>query len=209
MKDAYYIPGKGVAGSARTQSKDGTFAASPDGYGREVLFLVTENLRLDWHLRVEKDYFTVIESIFCDDGIYVLSGKDETTSYRKYNYKGKLTFEEKWARATKRYTFVGNSALGLVISEYGDDPQSYRQAEKLIFRNERDIVLELPFDEGYVNSVLDMDFGILVVSWKNTGIQRDLQYTTASFISPYLHQTVWSAYDTNGNLLWRTASEPK
>lgn len=219
LNDAYYLPGKGVVGLAYTQSRDGDFAASPDGYGRQVLFLVDEELRLVWHIRVDEDDRTNVESCFRDDGIYILTSRNEgwdsetgegdfKASYRKYDYEGNLMFQESQL-TPKNYKFGGSCALGLVIQECGwrtsgEPSPSGWQTEKLLFRKEQEVVLELPFDAGDVQRVVDTDFGILIVSVKTVG--RKETSPAVSFIPPVL-QTVWSAYDTSGNLLWRTVSE--
>jgi len=219
--DAYYIPGKGVVGLAYTQSTDGDFFASPDGYGREVLFLVDEDLRLVWHIRVEQDDRTIVDSYFSDDGIYVLTARNEDwnietgeggfkTSYRKYDYDGDLVFQETQENTPKQYAFGGNCALGLVTQERAwksnDNPPYGWQTEKLIFRKDQETTLEIPFDVGDVQRVIDTEFGFIVVSVKTTGMKKTSPYV--SFIPPVL-QTVWSACDTTGNLLWRSVSEQR
>ena len=193
---AEYVDGIGLLALIDTQSRDGTFSASKDGYGVGVLMLVDDELNIKWHKAL--DAYMPSESMRIYDGAVYLLGL--RNNYKKVDFSGKLVYSKQIFEGEKYSELVDTSRHGLLIqkqTEYGHQKES-----ELVFYQDKTPKLTFDFDAGKAEQVIDIKDGFVIVSTNYTGIIPTSPYASAIH---YRMERVYSGYKSNGELLWRNA----
>ena len=186
--DAAYIEGTGLVALISTQSGDGTFSASKDGKGEDVLLLIGDDLNIRWQKPLGT-LFSCDSMRVTDEGIYLL---DLQNNCLKVDFNGNTVYSGELRDKTVYSHLVGNSKYGLLI----------QCGNELSFYQDRTAGLKLKWDAGDVSRVIDTDKGFIVVSTNTTGRLPAPPYISAIWYSTEL---VYSGYDKTGKLLWRAS----
>lgn len=184
VSDMVHVPGAGVFALIQSQSKDGTFCASKDGYPQPVIFRMNESLDIVWQRTYDSLHLTDLHA--CGDAL-VADGIDIVI----IGFDGERINE--WSRSSA-------DRPDLSIAWTGDEGiYAYRRSG--IYRMDTwdsgHMFAETP--NGYFDSIHAFDDIIIIV--------------TCYSISVYLHplgntdfadtDLVYSAFDHDGNLVWR------
>lgn len=188
--DADYVDGVGLVALVTTQSRDGTFSASTDGYGVDVLLLLDEHLNIKWQ-RPLSSLLAPGSLLATDEVIYLL---DLQNNYYKVDFLGEVVDQVKLFEKEAEAHFVGNSKYGVLL-----------QCEnELVFYHDRNAGMKLDFNAGRAERVIDAEDGFIIVSVNTTGSLPTPPYISALWYSTEL---VYSGYDRSGKLLWRNACD--
>lgn len=190
IRNAEYIQGKGIAALIGTQSKDGTFSASKDGYGNGVLALFDESLNLLWY-KIDGSPLLDNPMITLNNHIYLLKKSSKTTNslITKYDLAGKkiktVELED------QNVQFIPGSSKGIML-----------QGEKKVWRYNHNLneITDESFHAGRVGKIVEFQKYYLVLSVSNietpSGVQRINRY-----------RIVYSGYNYSHKLLWRDSFE--
>ena len=187
---ADYISDVGLIAHFNTQSKDGTFSSSTDGYGVDVLALIDDELNIKWH-KALKQWISLDSLLATDRAIYLL---DTQNKYCKIDFYGNILFDQSIAEKSISTHFVGNTSRGQVVQV--DD--------QLVFYDDLTAKQTIHFAGGEAAKIIESDDGFVIVSTKVTG-----QLPSPPVLSSlwYSSEIVYSGYDRSGKLLWRDAHD--
>jgi len=190
LYDAEYIEGIGLIALGTSQSRDGTFSASRDGSGEDIVMRIDSTLAIQWF----KTLGTLLgpESMaVTEEGIYLL---DLQNNFKKLDFDGQLLHDRPLYEKSQSVGIVGRLQQGFVI----------QNDTKLLFYNDLSVSRELDFDAGWVRKIVETDSGFIVVSIHSTG-----KLPTPAYVSSMWSGTeiVYSCYSSEGGLLWRNAHD--
>lgn len=188
--ETYDLGDIGTLALISTQSSDGTFAASDDGYPVEVLALFDDELNIKWHQPI--DFFYPKACIVSEDFIYV--GADGDCSIKKLDQKGELLWEQPHSK--DGFEFVGEYE-GMIVTY---------EPNKLTFFDETGNVAEnIPFTFGTrIKGFLPYEEGFLVISERKTGKLETPFYVNCQWFKT---EHVYTGYDQQGNVVWQEAHD--
>lgn len=190
IRKTYDFGDIGTLALIATQSSDGTFAASNDGYPVEVLALFDDDLNIKWHHTI--DNFWCNTCIVSGGFIYMSTYGDN--SIQKLDQKGELLWEQPHSK--DGFEFVG---------EYKDMLVTYG-SNKLTFIDDTAKVIDyIPFTYGTtIKGLVPYDEGFLVISERITGKIKTPEYVSAQW---YKTELVYTGYDQEGNVVWQEAHD--
>jgi hypothetical protein len=198
LSDAEYIEGVGIVALISTQSSNGTFSASSNGFPVSVIAVFDSTLKLSWFKNFEV-YLSTNLIAGNDENIYVLDyvNVKKGEAYCHYNLykidsKGNLVFKKD----------LGNSKNIRLIKGYTQGILLKNEDNLLILNVDGTEKLKLPFDAGEVNKIIEYDDYFLVISTNITGNLPQPPYISMRWQSTEL---VYSGYSYDGSLLWREA----
>jgi len=184
---ADYLKGVGVVANVLTQSKDGTFSASTDGYGVNVLTLINDDLSITWKKTLSA-FITSAPLLTTHNAIYLL---DSENKLYKYDYSGTAISEERLAAKTVSVHFVDCSSKRLVVG-IGNNIMFYN--------NDLEVEQKIAFNGGDASRILQLDDGFVIASTRITGELPTPPQVSAIW---YSSEVVYSGYSQDGVQLWR------
>jgi|GEM_PF-2306738 len=190
MDAAEYVSGAGLVILLNSQSKDGTFSASSDGFGVSVLALIDDDLEIKWFKNLGQ-FLSYNPLLTTKDAIYLL---DLENNYYKVDYSGKILFQESIAGEEVSTRLVGDSPHGQVL----------QIGESLAFYEDLTKNFSINFYAGYASGILMTDEGFVIVSTHITGeLPTPLDLSSIWYSS----EIVYSGYDQHGRALWKKAHD--
>lgn len=198
LDDAEYIEGVGIVALISTQSSNGTFSASSNGFPVSVIAVFDSTLKLSWFKKFEV-YLGPNLVVGNDKNFYVIDfiNVKKGEAYCHYNlYKfastGELIFKKDLGNS-KNIKLIKGCSQGVLLKN---------EDNLLILNIDGTEKLKLPFDAGDVNKIIEYDDYFLVISTNITGNLPQPPYISMRWQSTEL---VYSGYGYDGNLLWREA----
>jgi len=189
---AEYIEGKGIVATINSQSTDGTFSASKDGYGVSVVALFDESLKLSWYEKFD-EYLTDDSVSVYKDNIYILSGVNFGDKYHLSQYDLNDNFIKKVLLSDKGLHMISGCNNGILLQS---------DTALNVYDENLNIKSKIPFDAGTVEKMIECKDYFLVLSTNITGTLPQPPYISSIWFSTEL---VYSGYDDKGRLLWREA----
>ena len=188
LYNAEYAGGIGLIATVYTQSSDGTFA---ELNSTDIILLINNDLNIIWQKKA--DYYLSRNSMrVSNDAIYLLCFKAFVKNiFLKLDFNGNTVYEEVIVNQDGVFAhLVGFSKYGLLI----------QKGDELVFFNDSTEVLNIEFEAGSAERIIDIADGFIIVSVNITGV-----FPTSLIISSiwYYTELVYSGYDGEGNLLWR------
>lgn len=206
VRQAAIFDGCGVVLDISTQSKDGDFSASGDGYPVSVMAMFDGELNLQWYHVLDWDIYFEGGMIVKDNELYLAqyryegSGEERNRQMRLAKYA--VTGEEIWVknRKTRIYEefdqdiyFLPNNENQVIF--YDEGAAFYMNANGWITRI-------LPNIPDIPERVLHIHGGTVVLSWRNP-------FAGEAIVDPdtFCVERIYSGYTEKGWLLWRTTQD--
>lgn len=190
IRKTYDFGDIGTLALIATQSSDGTFSASNDGYPVEVLALFDDDLNIKWHYTMDR--FWCNTCIVSGGFIYMSTYGDN--SIQKLDQKGELLWEQPHSK--DGFEFVG---------EYKDMLVTYGSNKLTFIDDTANVINYIPFTYGTtIKGLVPYDEGFLVISERITGKIKTPEYVSAQW---YKTELVYTGYDQEGNVVWQEAHD--
>ncbi|MDR0813187.1 MAG: hypothetical protein LBO63_04185 [Oscillospiraceae bacterium] len=186
VDEAEYVSGVGLVAIIETQSSDGDFAASRDGYGADVFVLFSDNLSIK-RRKVLPESLEVFEAVIDAENVFLF---DFDNNFYKVSLSGRIVRKRSIADEEFFTLLVGNSKLG----------QLFRVEDKLVFYKNMKKALTIPFNVGDAIKIIDTDSGFVIVSIRYGDPLPSPAYVSAIY---YETELIYSGYSDAGELLWR------
>ena len=190
LQDAEYVSGVGLAALFTSQSRDGTFSASKDGYGVDILALI-DDLNIKWH-RPFGTFMSLDSLIATEEAIYLLDLKNNCY---KVDYNGNTLLNKSIAEKSAFVHYVSNGSNNLVLQV--DD-------KVLFYDNDFNVKRTIDFDAGDVNKLITTDEGFVIASINITGQLKSPPIISSIWCSS---EIVYSGYNKSGKLIWRISHD--
>lgn len=172
-----HVPNEGIYAIALTSSRDGTFSASPGGYGQSMVFHVDNDFNVVWQNVYESqwlfDLHDLGDVLIADDGSVAIIGYDGNTLFTQSGWNPDVPFPNSFCNVGDRF-----------FTLYDGDIYEMDSWDKGHFLG------TLP--QGYFERMHELDDITLIVT-----------RNTKSGPLPEDRDLVYSAFDAAGNFLWR------
>jgi len=189
---AEYVEGKGIVATINTQSTNGTFSASDDGYGDSILALIDTDLEISWFKKFNEYLYGESVSVY-NNNIFILPENNFGSEYNCYKYNLNGDTIKKICLEEEQLNIISGFTKGIILQS-----ENYLK----IYNDNFNQVKKIPFDSGIVEKIIEFDEYFLILSTNLTGTMPQPLCINSVW---YSSELVYSGYDYDGNLLWREA----